>query len=59
MLAEFYIIPESFADNIDLSVPEIEERIKSLAQDFVLIKRYKDTNKIYINQEIYSIIFIK
>jgi len=58
MVAEFYIIPESFADNLILTACEIEERIKNLAQDFVLIKQYKDTNKIYVNQEIYSVIFI-
>jgi hypothetical protein len=58
MVAEFYIIPESFSDNLNLTACEIEERIKTLAQDFVLIKRYKDTNKIYVNQEIYSVIFI-
>jgi len=58
MLAKFYIIPESFADNLKLSAIEIEEKIKNLAQDFVLIKKYSDTNKIYVNHEIYSVIFI-
>jgi len=58
MVAEFYIISESFKDNLNLSASEIEEKIKNMAQDFVLIKRYKDTNKIYVNHEIYSVIFI-
>jgi len=58
MVAEFYLIPESFKDSMNLSADEIEEKIKKMAQDFVLIKRYKDTNKIYVNQEIYFVVFI-
>jgi hypothetical protein len=58
MIAHFYIIPASFENNYNLSQSEIEERIKILAQDIVLIKKYKATNKIYVHFEIYSVIFI-
>jgi hypothetical protein len=58
MTAEFYIIPESFENAQIFSKDEIEEKIKALAQDFVLIKQYKDTNKIYVNPQIYSVVFI-
>jgi hypothetical protein len=58
MTAEFYIIPESFENTQVFSKDEVEEKIKVLAQDFVLIKQYKDTNKIYVNPQIYSVTFI-
>jgi hypothetical protein len=58
MTAEFYILPESFENTQLFSKDEIEEKIKALAQDFRLIKQYKDTNKIYVNPQIYSVVFI-
>jgi len=58
MVAEFYIISESFTQNSKLSVREIEDRTKSLAKDFVEIKKYKETNKIYIHPDIYNVNFI-
>jgi len=58
MTAEFYIIPESFENTQIFSKDEIEEKIKALAQDFILIKQYKDTNKIYVNPQIYLVVFI-
>jgi hypothetical protein len=56
MVAEFHIITESFCQN--LSKEKIEEKTKALAQDFVLIKKYKETNKILIHSDIYNIKFI-
>jgi len=58
MVAEFYIISQSFTQNSELSVREIEDRTKSLAEDFVKIKRYKETNKIFIHPDIYNVNFI-
>jgi len=58
MTAEFYIIPKSFETTQFFSKDEVEKKIKVLAQDFILIKQYKDTNKIYVNPQIYSVIFI-
>jgi hypothetical protein len=58
MVAVFYIIPASFENNKGLSKDEIEEKIKNLAQDFILIKQYKNNNKIFVNSEIYSVYFI-
>jgi hypothetical protein len=56
--AELYIIPESFENNLNMSKGEIEKRIKVLAQDFILIRKYKDSNKIYVNHRIYTVVFI-
>jgi hypothetical protein len=58
MIAKFYIIPSSFENNHNFSKDEIENKIKSLAQDFILIKQYKDHNKIFVNPDIYSVCFI-
>ena len=58
MTAEFFIIPESFKNTQVFSNYEIEEKIKVLAHDFILIKQHKDTNKIYVNSRIYTVVFI-
>lgn len=58
MVAEFYIIAESFAQNTTASKAEIETKIEALGNDFVSIRKYKDTNKLFINPEIYNIPFI-
>jgi hypothetical protein len=58
MVAEFYIIPASFEDNKNLSKDEIEEKTRNLEQDFRLIRQYKETNKIFVNVDIYSVCFI-
>lgn len=58
MLAELYLLPESFRDNGTLSREEIESKVKLLAEDFVKIQNYKKTNKIFVNPEIYGIPFI-
>lgn len=58
MVAEFYIIAESFAQNTTASKAEIETKIEALGNDFISIRKYKDTNKLFINPEIYEIPFI-
>lgn len=59
MIAEFYLIPDSFAVNQTISISEVEERTKSLASDFVYIKKYKDTNKFFVHSDIYNVQFIQ
>ena len=58
MIAKFYIIAESFRQNPNLSVAEIEKKIKSLAMDYVYIRRYKETNKLFIHPDIYQVNFV-
>jgi hypothetical protein len=58
MIAEFYLIADSFAQNVCLSVSEIENKIKCLANDIQYIRKYKDTNKIFVHAEIYEVNFI-
>lgn len=58
MIAELYIVAESFANNVDFTTSEIESKIKSLANDFVCIRKYKDTNVIFVHPDIYSVDFI-
>ena len=58
MVAEFYIIAESFMQNPNLSIEEIESKTKSLANDFVYIRKYKDSNKLFVHPEIYNIPFV-
>jgi len=59
MIAELYIVAESFENNQCFSVVEIEKKIKSLANDFIYIRKYKSTNKIFIHPDIYNVVFIK
>jgi hypothetical protein len=59
MVAEFYILTESFIKNPDFTKDEIESKTKSLAQDFVRIKKYKDTNQLYVHPDIYNVNFIE
>lgn len=58
MIAEFYIVSESFTENPNLSNVEVETKIKFLAKDFVFIRQYKETNKLFIHPDIYKINFI-
>jgi hypothetical protein len=58
MIAELYIIPESFAYNKSFSAAEIEKKIKALAADFDQIRNYKDTNKILIHDDVYDVALI-
>jgi hypothetical protein len=58
MVAELYIVAESFANNINLPTPEIEDKTKALAEDFVYIRKYKDTNKLYVHPDIYNVNYL-
>src|SRR5690242_13007742 len=58
MIAKFYIIPDSFAQNPHLTIQEIENKTKALAEDLEYIRQYKDTNKILVHQDVYNVCFI-
>ena len=58
MKAEFYIIPDSFAQNALMSNEEVEEKVKALSKDFKKIKEYPETNKIFIHEDIFNVVFI-
>lgn len=58
MVAEFFIIAESFEQNLNLTVAEIEDKTKSLAYDFVYIRKYKDSNKLFVHPDIYNVNFV-
>lgn len=58
MIAELYIVAESFANNSDISTAEIENKTKKLAQDFIYIKRYKKTNKLYVHHDIFNVYYL-
>lgn len=59
MIAEFYIIVESFEQNSGFTKEEIESKTISLAQDFISIKKYKDTNKLFVHPDIYNVNFVE
>ena len=58
MVAEFYIVPDSFSNNSSNTTPEIESKIKSLANDFVYIRKYSETNKLFVHPDIYNVNFL-
>ena len=58
MIAELYIVAESFSNNADTPIGEIEKKTKELALDFVYIKKYKETNKLYVHPDIYNVYFL-
>jgi hypothetical protein len=59
MVAEFYIISESFQENANLNKEEIERKIELLSQDFTKIREFKDTNKLFVHPNIYDVKFIE
>lgn len=59
MTAEFYLLADSFRYNADSTLIEIEEKTKSLAEDFRYIKKYKETNKLFVHPEIYDVNFLE
>lgn len=58
MIAEFYIVAESFANNTSFTTPEIENKVISLAADYIYIRRYRKTNKIFVHPDIYKVNFL-
>lgn len=59
MVAELYIVEDSFANNVNFSTPEIENKTKALSSDFVKIREFKDTNKLFVHPDIYNVEFLK
>jgi hypothetical protein len=58
MIANFYLMAESFAQNESLTSEIIEDKIKRLSEDVTLIHKYKDNNKLYTNYtDLYPQIF--
>lgn len=58
MLAHFYIIAESFQSNSNYEDFQIEEKVKRLAEDVVVINGNSKTNKIFANfNEVYPLVF--
>jgi hypothetical protein len=56
MTAELYIVPESFRYKTGVTVEELEEKIKSLADDcFGHIRKYNDENRIFVHHDVYSV----
>jgi hypothetical protein len=58
MLAELFIVPESFANNNAFTVEEIEGKVKSLSGDFIEIRKFKATNQIFVHSDIYNVNFL-
>jgi hypothetical protein len=55
MIAEFYIIPESFACN-GILPDELEKKIRNLSEDcFEHIRNHKDENRIFVHSDIYYV----
>jgi hypothetical protein len=58
MEAHLYIIPESFQNNTDFSINEIEDKVKRLAEDIRIINKYSNSNKLFTDfASIYPVIF--
>ncbi|MCP4109370.1 MAG: hypothetical protein GY749_28245 [Desulfobacteraceae bacterium] len=55
MKAEFYIVNESFEYPEGLTKKELEDKIKYLSIDYDYIRKYKETDKIYVNPDIYTV----
>jgi hypothetical protein len=58
MIAELFIVPESFANNNAFTVEEIEEKVKSLSSDFIEIRKHKATNHIFVHSDVYNVNFL-
>jgi hypothetical protein len=54
VIAEFYLLNQSFRHDESLSLNDLEERIKDFAEDYAFIRRYKETDKLYLHSSIYS-----
>lgn len=52
MIAQLYIIPESFEHNNLYSITEIEFKVKRLSEDIQKINQYSKSNKINVNYTI-------
>lgn len=58
MIAHFYLMAESFGNNANFTLDEIEEKIKRLSEDISLIHKFKESNIFYVNYDnIYPQVF--
>ena len=58
MVAELFIVPESFENNDRFTVEEIEEKVKSMAEDFIKIREHRADNHISVHSDVYGVNFI-
>jgi hypothetical protein len=58
MIAELFIVPESFENNNRFTLEEIEKKIKSLEQDFILIRKHGADNHISVHPDVYDVPFL-
>lgn len=54
MTTEFYLLERSFRYKEGISENEIEDKIINLSNDYSYIRKYKDADKIYVHDSIYS-----
>jgi hypothetical protein len=54
MIAEFYIVNHSFRCPENIDIETLEEKIKLLSEDYLYIRKYKETDKILVNPSIYE-----
>lgn len=54
MIAEFYIVNHSFRCPENIDIETLEEKIKLLSEDYLYIRKYKETDKILVHPSIYE-----
>ncbi|MFK7946877.1 MAG: hypothetical protein AB8G11_04755 [Saprospiraceae bacterium] len=54
MIAEFYIVNHSFRCPENIDIESLEEKIKLLSEDYLYIRKYKETDKILVHPSIYE-----
>jgi hypothetical protein len=54
MKAEFYLLNRSFSYQKGITLDDLEAKIKNLDYDYTYIRKYKETDKIYKHESIYS-----
>jgi hypothetical protein len=54
MKAEFYLLNRSFSYQEGITLDDLESKIKNLDTDYSYIRTYKETEKIYKHESIYS-----
>jgi hypothetical protein len=54
MIAEFYIVNQSFRCPEGVTIEQLEEKIKLLSEDYLDIRQYKETDKILVHPSIYE-----
>ena len=54
MIAEFYIVNHSFRCPKNITIEQLEDKIKLLSDDYLHIRQYKETDKILVHPSIYE-----